>query len=806
MSTTEVGNAFRDQVCTLLRTKYPDAEVERRLDGTKVDIFFTATVPFGGKRTYAVECKDYARALTKEDLGHIRMFYQPMQQSRNVDEVLIVSRKPLNDAASEYIRSWPNAIHRTLDELGESLLGIRHYVEELAATKPVEDTPYIEGRIEGKDGTALDLVDAWLSQDAGRSLAIRGSYGQGKTSFANRLAALYAERHLRDPSQRIPVLHRLGTVVHETRLEALFGAKFTADDAKTDFRFPTFEYLNAAGRLLVILDGFDEMKHAMSASDFLSNFEEFNRLLVGKAKVVLLGRPNALPTDTEELVFRGRRTVGGQMVASSAYIPWEEWRLAYFTKEEARELLMTSLSTLMTRHRANHAFDYPSGFLAKRVEEIIALVPEDLLKRPVHVNIVAELGSNPDFNFEGFNEYLLYEHFIREMVERDGKKKARQGVPIDDRLKFQRELAWWSWSRLHAAQGFFLRRDIPKSLVDELSDGKSADDEGKLNEYIVSSLTEEKQAGALFFAHRSFQEFLVAERARLAPLSPRTLAEYSVFLTDDVLRYLRHSPDESFAIDWYGMLHDSDGPFSSTLLIFLAGYPHIVTWAAKRLKEGPEKIDPWSMFISAHGRRLGTEHSLPRDELLRLAQQVAKNGSSPAAAAATLMLIDSFRSGGSPVLLATLLGALIERVVKRSRELVRMSLTMNAELSDFASRWLHNHVAKVFPAEGQTRSLVLKADLPKLEELCLSQLSASSSGSHPLREPLYGMRPPSSEASVPSVDAQKVFATLGKTMREEYSAFLYARTPGFHLTEVKTARPRNLHHQENAQSPRRLGR
>lgn len=46
----------------------------------------------------------------------------------------------------------------------------------------------------------------------------------------------------------------------------------------------------------------------------------------------------------------------------------------------------------------------------------------------------------------------------------------------------------------------------------------------------------------------------------------------------------------------------------------------------------------------------------------------------------------------------------------------------------------------------------------------------------------------------------------GKTMREEYSAFLYARTPGFHLTEVKTARPRNLHHQENAQSPRRLGR
>ena len=38
VSTTEVGNVFRDQICTLLRTKYPDAEVERRIDGTKVDM------------------------------------------------------------------------------------------------------------------------------------------------------------------------------------------------------------------------------------------------------------------------------------------------------------------------------------------------------------------------------------------------------------------------------------------------------------------------------------------------------------------------------------------------------------------------------------------------------------------------------------------------------------------------------------------------------------------------------------------------------------------------------------------------
>ncbi|MFC5606084.1 NACHT domain-containing protein [Variovorax soli] len=807
MSTTEVGNVFRDQICTLLRTKYPDAEVERRIDGTKVDIHFTAAAPFGATKRYAVECKDYARTLTKDDLGKIRMFYAPMQQNGSVDEVLIISRKPLNDAAGEFVRSWANATHRTVDELGESLLGIRPYVEELADTKPVEDTPYIEGRIDDQAGTALEFVDEWIQQSQGRGLAIRGSYGQGKTSFANRLASLYARRHLADPGARIPILHRLGTVVHETRLEGLFGAKFTADDARTDFRFSTFEHLNRAGRLLVILDGFDEMKHAMSASDFLSNFEEFNRLLTGDAKVILLGRPNALPTDTEELVFRGRRTVGGQLIASSAYLPWEERRLAYFTKEETLRLLTASLDSLMRRHAANHAFTYPADFLQKRIAEVLALVPEDLLKRPVHVSIVAELGSNPEFSFEGFNEYLLYEHFIREMVERDGKKKARRGIPIDDRLKFQRELAWWSWSRLHAAQGFFLRREIPKSLIEGLSNGRSADDEGKLNEYIVSSLTEEKQAGALFFAHRSFQEFLVAERARVAPLSPRTLTEYSTFLTSDVLRYLTHAPDAAFTADWYEVLRGSDGPFSATLLSFLARYPNVVSMAARNLTARPDGIDPWSLFILGLGLRGKTDGGLKIEQLNSFIRAVIVSAKPAAAAAAALtaLLLVRRAGAGRVSLVIPIIGALLERALRRSREMARMSLTVESENMDFALRWLAGHVSKDFPGAGSTAALALLVDLGRLEDLCSQELHGGSAGTHS-QESVYGAIYPNGSGANIRVEAQKVFDALGKELRDEYSPFLYARTSNFHITEVKRVKPKGQLGEEVSGAAPRAGR
>jgi len=110
------------------------------------------------------------------------------------------------------------------------------------------------------------------------------------------------------------------------------------------YQFKTFEHLNQAGRLLVILDGFDEMKHAMTASDFLTNFREFNRLLKGNSKVLLLGRPNALPSDAQQLVFRGLKSVAGQLVASSEYMPWVEWTLDFFRPDESRKLLKGTLA------------------------------------------------------------------------------------------------------------------------------------------------------------------------------------------------------------------------------------------------------------------------------------------------------------------------------------------------------------------------------------------------------------------------------------------------------------------------------
>ena len=47
--------------------------------------------------------------------------------------------------------------------------------------------------------------------------------------------------------------------------------------------------LNKLGCFVIILDGFDEMKHTLSWDEFRYNFKELNRLVNSNSKVIVLG-------------------------------------------------------------------------------------------------------------------------------------------------------------------------------------------------------------------------------------------------------------------------------------------------------------------------------------------------------------------------------------------------------------------------------------------------------------------------------------------------------------------------------------
>lgn len=732
LNTTERGDRFRDLVCDLLKTKYPNLRVEVRESGTKMDICFTRE-DFGKTEIWAVECKDYGKRLDKSYVSaQIYPQYQVMQVRGRIDRVLIVTRSGVSPDAQAFIDDWRGASHQTYDQLAESVFGIKPYIRHLAELRPTDQTEYIEARLEGHGDPALRIVEGWLQDDEGPSRAILGGYGQGKSSFAKRLAAHFANLHLEDPTARMPILLRLGEVVHETQLEGLFGKEFTSRFPCVGYQYATLEYLNRQGRLFIILDGFDEMKHAMTAADFLNNFREFNKLLVGKAKVLLLGRPNALPSDEREIVFRGMTKVGDQFVASADYPPWHEWKMAFFSSEETSRLLISSLRVNQAKHEGSKRYSYQPDFIERRCKEIFAQVPADLLERPVHVQLVADVAADPSFDLRGFNAHRLYEHFISNMVQRDTiQKSARRFIALEPRLRFQRELAWWAWRKPDGTQGSFYRRELPDILFQELPDGNSADQEGKRNEYIVSTLTEEKESGVLFFAHRSFQEFLVAERMRLVKPSPAAHTDYSNGLTNDVADFLRLAPDQGFILDWYTTLQGAAGPIALGYLEFFASFERIIEQIVEHTLRGDARdVDVWTAIILHHASQKETKGALAPSDLSKMMLNLLRNGNAGTAAVAALSLLEECNrgEGRQNQMRSQVVGAVIERSLRMARsDTAKGNLLIDKSKAEFSVEWMAT-LEKT--ASSYTRAeITLACDFDALERMCALQLQGKSRSS-----------------------------------------------------------------------------
>ncbi|WP_205417399.1 NACHT domain-containing protein, partial [Trinickia diaoshuihuensis] len=631
-----------------------------------------------------------------------------------------------------------------------------------------------------------------LRSDDATPMAILGGYGKGKTSLALRLVSQQAERHRNDPTERIPILIRLGQVVHETQLEALFGKEFTARHPATDFRFQTLMHLNAEGRLLVILDGFDEMKHAMSLADFRATFKEFNRLLGPRAKVLLLGRPNALPTEARTHVLRGMRRVGSQMVNDPNFGTWREEEIAFFNEEEVESFLRAYLRHLLSARGIEAVSGLSAdAFVDSRVREIVSKVSADLLSRPVQARIVADLAYNPSFMLDGFTKYTLYDTFIRAVIDRDmEEKRARAIIPFEPRFSFQQNLAWWSWTKSGEGQGYFNRDEIPPYLVERLPDGDAADTAAKLNEYIVSSLTEEKEAGVLYFAHRSFQEFLVADHLRTIQLTPDQHVTLSAALTPDIRGFLDEAPDQTHLAKWFETLTACSGPLSVEYLRYFQSDVALVKTIAAAAKS--DACSP------AHIAILGITHDGAADWPLSdvetigiLAHAIVSRDRETSSLAALCLL--RMAHGGSRTATKAFVAALLLRVAQRVREPgdVDKSLTIASQKYGVLEEVLSSCMRKT---RNVTDGIIVEIDIKTACQLLYDNVTSDylTEADDPelkaLVTPYAIIEPSGSEQKGPTKLAlaatKAIEAVKGKETRETVEKIVRARGERFNVVKV----------------------
>ena len=148
---------------------------------------------------------------------------------------------------------------------------------------------------------AENLIIDWVKNESiDQGIALLGSYGTGKSCFAKRIAYLCANLYLKGKLGRIPILIELKEFGSHQSISGLITHELVNRHGLSNGSFELFNSLNTAGRFLIILDGFDEMKQGMTLDSLLYNFYQLSLLNKNKAKVILCGRPTIFESQAEQ--------------------------------------------------------------------------------------------------------------------------------------------------------------------------------------------------------------------------------------------------------------------------------------------------------------------------------------------------------------------------------------------------------------------------------------------------------------------------------------------------------------------------
>ncbi len=595
MSAVKKGNDYRDEIARILTAaSFRNVEIEKRLGGyKKVDVYYER-FEYGSLIRYAVEAKNYEKPLTKAYIStNIFPEYSVLLNNKEVDKVIIIAPLDVSPDTRQYIIGC-GFMFMTLEQFRSHIMNFLTYLEGLCSG-------YREGGLDkyymplyyGENKPLKDRLLSWIGEENSKPIAILAGYGMGKTSFSKHFACTLAESFLENNRGRIPIYIRLGEISDEQSLEGLLAKSLISSNAVQNYTFELFMELNRAGQFCILLDGFDEMKHAMTWDQFRHNVKELNRLVEKNSKVVLLGRPSAFISDSEQaLILRGVRPLDEKEVRAFEWSIYDRIELNFFTREASIEFMGKYIRHLVTDSGIDCNIPL-EDFVSKRIVEIEALDFSEIILRPVQAKMLAEIASEPSQQLESYSRYGLYKHFMDCIIEREMFKKSRRVFSSDTRRNFVRELAWWMWCD-GGGSGLALS-EIPRSLIDKFRDGKNVDREAALRDLVSGSVLETKMADKFYFPHRSYQEFLVSEH--IIGLTPDLGAIDRVkgAINGEIKDFITESGNKSAFQALYNIVPEYQGTLSLQFIELLA-------WAAPKNTLAKEISCEWHLVVAFYQR------------------------------------------------------------------------------------------------------------------------------------------------------------------------------------------------------------
>jgi uncharacterized protein YjbI with pentapeptide repeats len=430
---------------------------------------------------------------------------------------------------------------------------------ELSNLDRIYEEPYFNDA-SGKD-KATEYLSDWRTsrKDDNRWLIITGEYGTGKTALTKILQHRWLNEHIKDPDLPLPFRIELRDFVRQFDARGLLH-HFLDRNSLSHLSIEFVESLIRTGKIILILDGYDEMAQYLHARERRACLEALAELSSGGAKGILTSRPNYF-TEAEELqVFEilyaslkaGRYYLGKKDEQLLEQEQRVDQLLEKFIDRHERQL--EDLSPAQTEALVRNALaNDPQGrdAVMKILTSVFRSVGSgdeiSLSGKPVIISYLLEVveGIRDQANTgdDRLTEWQVYKLIVDQLMLRD-LRRSPEITPID-RRRFLQDL---SLRLSHEAGGSITERGlkdlISKTFHIELrrwSGQQRIEHLDKLFADLRSSttLTRSSAGGEAGwrFSHNSLREFLSAERT-IEQLLNKEIPKEKIWISDAMQQFV----------------------------------------------------------------------------------------------------------------------------------------------------------------------------------------------------------------------------------------------------------------------------
>ena len=300
--------ALTARVAELMSLSDHDVSTSVLINFREIDV--VARERFGvTRKTILIECADYAApvgiAKLQEDLEKLRAAQREYGSSCTL---MHISANGYSQNAAGYARS-EKVDALTISDLTARIVNFEAYLNSVDQDplKPVILSEYQPTRLHDEGNNkksarpALDYLRAWLETDQ-TWLTVLGDYGVGKSWMLRRLLYNLVENYRSNPTTNpVPIFIPLQRFHKSFDLSTLITTTLQHAGVQT-LNYAAFEYLASTGRVVYLLDSFDEMAQNVRTDLIRQNLAE---LLVGVAngsKAIMTSRPNYFESRAERLI------------------------------------------------------------------------------------------------------------------------------------------------------------------------------------------------------------------------------------------------------------------------------------------------------------------------------------------------------------------------------------------------------------------------------------------------------------------------------------------------------------------------